>query len=83
MNRLEQLIAREITDLMALRVLIKDGRAIPGDGPQIDTSLRHQARELAKVEAELAELGIDVDELECQRPSHERDGIREVNIDDA
>ncbi len=52
MNRLEQLIAREITDLMALRVLIKEGTAIPG------------ARELANVEAELAELGVNVDELE-------------------
>ncbi|HEY8247364.1 MAG TPA: hypothetical protein VIG38_08805 [Hyphomicrobium sp.] len=64
MNRLEQLIAREITDLMTLRVLIKDGRAIPRNGPRIDTFPRHQARELAQVEAELAELGVNVDELE-------------------
>jgi hypothetical protein len=54
LNRLEQLIAREITNLMALRVLIKDGTVV---------SPRHQARELAQVEAQLADLGINVDEL--------------------
>ena len=63
MNRLEQLVAREITDLMALRVLIKDGTAIADDGSQIDPSPRHQARELAQIEAQLAELGVNVDEL--------------------
>ena len=55
LNRLEQLIAREITNLMALRVLIKDGAVV--------TSPRHQARDLAQVEAQLADLGINVDEL--------------------
>ena len=63
MNRLEQLIAREITDLMALRVLIKDGRVIPDDASRIDTCPHHQARELAQVEAQLADLGVNVDEL--------------------
>ena len=63
MTRLEQLIAREITDLMALRVLIKDGAVIAGDEPRIGTCPRHQARELAQVEAQLADLGINVDEL--------------------
>ena len=76
MNRLEQLIAREITDLMALRALIKDGMAVPGDGLQIDASTRHQAYELAKVEAQLAELGVNVDELEHECLSPQRDDLQ-------